>query len=576
MIIKDIIISVPSSVFALLKAVKIKADDRIKDDILEKGLYHITSNEQTVDKIINTQYLKPATGIFKNINSYGKASVCFFNGPPEIGDYMHNMNKSPYINPTKVEPALKVMPRDKTELTNYKVRPLSDNAVLLEGYCMLKNDEIKKVFLVPDLVRDIDGNPIINTKTERYDIAFREAKEEELNENRTSYVAQNDYLNFIENEKRRLKYFNNDKFIGKIINPIIMTIDIERKMRENSIDNMKNNLPMLIKQKIKNLFLPKLETSTDEKIEQDISEFNTSEKNPYRSKKFSEAIISARQEGLMQLELKDELEKLTTSKEGEYLRKKYNQISQAIVKNKKVGLKHGNRVALLAMIIAKKEKILENDINDKTKNILLSASYYNEIGKDKNAIKLNYANGIEYKDEDSRIVQAIIESCKRKNKSIDKIYEKYNIPLEKEEYTKKLINIVKDADALDRVRFDLNLQFIMNPNLNPKDLRTNVAKQLLQASYQLENLTHKVEFNRIISYKTSEQIEGGIITSKRQKFIEDLKQDVIEYTPKVKKKLKLCKEKTNFRGKKAFEKISRISRKINRENNRSNKKGEER
>ena len=63
----------------------------------------------------------------------------------------------------------------------------------------------------------------------------------------------------------------------------------------------------------------------------------------------------------------------------------------------------------------------------------------------------------------------------------------------------------------------------MNPNLNPKDLRTNVAKQLLQASYQLENLTHKVEFNRIISYKTSEQIEGGIITSKRQKFIEDLK-----------------------------------------------------
>ena len=576
MIIKDIIISVPSSVFALLKAVKIKADDRIKDDILEKGLYHITSNEQTVDKIINTQYLKPATGIFKNINSYGKASVCFFNGPPEIGDYMHNMNKSPYINPTKVEPALKVMPRDKTELTNYKVRPLSDNAVLLEGYCMLKNDEIKKVFLVPDLVRDIDGNPIINTKTERYDIAFREAKEEELNENRTSYVAQNDYLNFIENEKRRLKYFNNDKFIGKIINPIIMTIDIERKMRENSIDNMKNNLPMLIKQKIKNLFLPKLETSTDEKIEQDISEFNTSEKNPYRSKKFSEAIISARQEGLMQLELKDELEKLTTSKEGEYLRKKYNQISQAIVKNKKVGLKHGNRVALLAMIIAKKEKILENDINDKTKDILLSASYYNEIGKDKKAIKLNYANGIEYKDEDSRIVQAIIESCKRKNKSIDKIYEKYNIPLEKEEYTKKLINIVKDADALDRVRFDLNLQFIMNPNLNPKDLRTNVAKQLLQASYQLENLTHKVEFNRIISYKTSEQIEGGIITSKRQKFIEVLKQDVIEYTPKVKRKLKLCKEKTNFRGKKAFEKISRISRKINRENNRSNKKGEER
>ena len=581
MIIKDIIISVPSSVFALLKAVKIKADDRIKDDILEKGLYHITSDEQTVDKIINTQYLKPATGIFKNINSYGKASVCFFNGPPEIGDYMHNMNKSPYINPIKVEPALKVMPRDKTELTNYKVRPLSDNAVLLEGYCMLKTDEIEKVFLVPDLIRDNKGNPIINNQTKRYDIAFREAKEEELNIDKTTYIPRNDYLMFIEEERKRLHYLENGKLIGKIINPIIMTIDIERKMRENSVDNIKNNLPNIIKQKIKNLFLPKLEASTDEKIEQNISEFNTSKKNPYRFKKYSEAIISARQEGLIQLELKDELEKLTTSKDGEYFRKKNNQVSQFMTENQHFGLKkhdleHSNRVALLSMIIAKKEGILENDIDDKTKDILLSVVYYHEIGRKKNAIELNYANGKKYKDEDTRITQAIIESCKRKDKLMDQICEKYKIPLEKEEYTKKLMNIIKDANALDRVRFDLNLQFAMRPNLNSKYLRTNSSKQLLDVSYQLEELTNKVEFDRIISYKTGEQIEGGIISSKRKEFIEGLKKSVVEYTPKIKRKLSLCKEKKNFYGNNILKKINQILYDKNKEKNISNKKGEER
>lgn len=581
MIIKDIIISVPSSVFAILKAVKTKADDKMKDNILEKGLYHITSNEQTVDKIIKTQYLKPATGMFKNINSYGKASVCFFNGPPEIGDYMHNMNKSPYINPTRVEPALKVLPKNKSELANYKVRTLSDNAVLLEGYCMLNIEEVEKVFLVPDLVRDGKGNPIINNKTKRFDIAFREAKEEELNNDKTTYTARGDYLAFIEEERKRLNYLENGKLIGKIINPVIMTIDIERKMRENSINNIKNNLPMLIKQKVKSLFIPKLEQSTNDRIEQNISEFNTSKKNPYRAKKFSEAVISARQEGLQQLKLKDELEKLTTSKNGEYFRKKNNQVSQSMNENKNFGLKkhdleHSNRVALLSMLIAKNDGILENDIDDKTKDILLSVSYYHEIGRRKKEIKLEYVNGREYKEEDSRIVQAIIESCKRKDKSMKKIYQKYKIPPEKEEYMQKLMNIIKDANALDRVRFDLNAPFVMSPSLNPKYLRNNAAKQLLDVSYQLEDLTHKIEFNRIISYKTSEQIEGGIISSKRQRFIEDLKQVEIENAPKVKKRLNLCKEKVKFQGKNIFEKISLIFYKKNREKNRSNKKGEER
>ena len=75
------------------------------------------------------------------------------------------------------------------------------------------------------------------------------------------------------------------------------------------------------------------------------------------------------------------------------------------------------------------------------------------------------------------------------------------------EYTKKLMRILKDADALDRVRLDYNTGILIT-DLNPKYLRTNTAKRLLNASYQLEGLTNKVSFDKILAYKTEEQTEG--------------------------------------------------------------------
>ena len=423
MIIGDIIISVPATVLALLKAVKVQANDKMKEEILKNSLYHITSNEQVLEEIVNSQYLKPATGIFKNINSYGKASVCFFNGTPAVDNYMHNMNKSPYLNPTKVEFALKISPKDKAELDNYKVRALSDDAVLFEGYCMLKKDEIEKVCLVPDLVRDIEGKPIVNPRTKRYDIAFREASEDELDKNRTEYVAKADYLEFVKEEKNRLNYLDNNKIIGKIINPVIMIFDIEKKMRESTIRTSKKNFPTIIKEKIKNLSLAKLEVSADERVEQNISG-----KNPYKSAKFAKKVISYMQEGLIQLNLNEELKKITTSKEGEYLRKKSSRIRQTSTENASMNKykdKHREKVALLAMIIANNEGILENDDSNKTKDIILSASYFYDNMRKKELNNMTYANGKEYTEEDMKLLKAVVgEFYNKKKETIDKICDK--------------------------------------------------------------------------------------------------------------------------------------------------------
>ena len=69
------------------------------------------------------------------------------------------------------------------------------------------------------------------------------------------------------------------------------------------------------------------------------------------------------------------------------------------------------------------------------------------------------------------------------------------------EYVKKLMEILKDADALDRVRTDINLPILMRTDLQPKYLRTETSKRLLDASYQLEEVVRYEEFDRVLEYK---------------------------------------------------------------------------
>lgn len=544
-------------------------DQRGKQQILENGLYHITSDEETADKIMESQHIRPTQGkvVIKNANNaYGTSCVCFFNGTPNMEMFTKTVGfvskNNPYLNPTMAKYAIKVQPSREEELKNYKARALADNAIIYEGYCVLPPETTQKVILVPDLVRDSAGQPVLNEKTGRYDIVFREATAEELNEDRRTYKAKDDYLRFVEQEKARLGY-SKMRFMREVDTQLHVG-DIEGK---TAWQHLKMNLPQLIKRKIQQFRTPKLDMGTDEKIDSVAGTFNTRGKNPYRDKKFGEAVAEFQKNGLVQLSLKDVLAEMTTSDIGRFFRGKYSQIDrEPIIQNGIHGISHNDRVALLTMLIAQREGVFENDGNDRLKDILMAAAYYHDIGRKKGIItdnygahgknsarkigkgkaNLKYLNGKAYSDEDIRLLQAIVEAHEGKDKNMSKICKKYKVKEEEKLLAIQLMTILKDADALDRVRLDANYGVLMKTDMDPKYLRTNTSKQLLNASYQLESLYGKVSFDRIIAYKTDEQQEGGIIKSRKEKFAEALREGVTKYQPivaKAKRKLSLQKEK---------------------------------
>lgn len=592
MIIKDIAMyCVNGFKTTLLKAGRVNIDDIGKQEILKNGLYHITKDEKTAQKILESQYLRPATGLDKNINSYGTACVNFFNGTPSIENYMKNLcngqARNPYIHPTIVSNTIKVLPKEKEKLTNYRVRAFADDVIVYEGYCILDRDEAQMVYLVPDLVRDKEtGKPIINQKTGRYDIAFREAQNHELEADRKSYKAQEDYLQFIEQERERLGYLKGHNIITNAINSVLTQLHMGKIEGDMSNEKLKINVPQIVKRKIQQIMTPRLEMGTDEKIQSTINEFNLKKKNPYRDKKFGEVVALFQEKGLSQLELKEELKNFTTSDIGKFFRQKFKQINKVpIIKNGIHGISHNNRVAILSMMIAQKEGILENDFDNKIKDILISAAYYHDIGRKKGIIidntgkhsknsarkigkmDLTKLDGRLYSPKDKKILQAVIEAHEGKDKDMVKVCKKYKIEESDIPYTIQLMTILKDADALDRVRLDSNSPMRMKTNLNPKYLRTNTSKQLLNASYQLETLSKKVSFDRIIAYKTDEQKEGGIKESRREKFIDGLRQGIIEMPQtmqNLRTSLRLKKEKNPSRltGINIKEKITKLMSKV--------------
>jgi len=192
--------------------------------------------------------------------------------------------------------------------------------------------------------------------------------------------------------------------------------------------------------------------------------------------------------------------------------------------------------------------------------IICGSHSKNNVKKIKN-IDLKYVKGEVYSEEDRKILQDVIEAHEGKDKNMEKICKKYKISQENVEYTMQLIKIIKDADALDRVRLDINFPTRVHTDLDPRYLRTNGAKQLLNLSYQLESLTKKVSFDRILAYKTEEQKEGGIIQTKRDKFVEDLKRGIVKVpqtVQKIKKTLGLSKKKIKLVGKNTRDKIGKL------------------
>lgn len=388
MLIKDIAMFLPRGIVStILKTVRTDIDKAGKEQILKNGLYHMTTDEETVQLILDSGYLKPSTGILKNLNSYGTAAVCMFNGIPTMEDYMKNLettkaSNNPLMIPNMVLNGIKISPTEMRELVNYKARSLSDDVIIYEGYCVLPKEEVQAVKLVPDLNRDaVTNEPIVNPKTGEYEIIFREAKEEELSQDKKTYEAKKDYLQYVETVKKKIGYLEGNHLPSKAINSFI-SLMYQGKLEGDMTKKYSKNIFKYIKDAIKRWRTPKLDMSTDEKIYTEIREFDHKKKNPYRDRKFGLTVADFQKQGLEQLELKDELEKITTGEIGKFFRRKNQQIDKTNIIQRGIhGIHHNDRVAMLSMMIARNEGILEGDTDHRTKDILLMAAYEHDIGR---------------------------------------------------------------------------------------------------------------------------------------------------------------------------------------------------
>lgn len=126
---------------------------KIEKDILEQGLYHVTT-QKAADTILETGYIKPSNSLI----SLGSKKCFFFAGTPDYQTLIQNVaNIGDYeITAIKVNPT-------QEQLKSYKVRSYNDNAVIYKGKCTLEDKQVEKVALVIDI--DEKGTLFTREKT---------------------------------------------------------------------------------------------------------------------------------------------------------------------------------------------------------------------------------------------------------------------------------------------------------------------------------------------------------------------------------------------------------------------------
>lgn len=156
------------------------------------------------------------------------------------------------------------------------------------------------------------------------------------------------------------------------------------------------------------------------------------------------------------------------------------------------GINHAFRVLLFSLYLASVSNLPMEDIN-----IIIEGAKYHDIGRHtdttdgshgrKSARKLT--NILPVDTSDLNMIQAIIELHSIEDSNYNKIIKKYNITCP--DRFKILYSILKDADALDRVRLSIGYDYYSS--LDPSMLRLEESMKLIKASHQLNEYFAKNE-----------------------------------------------------------------------------------
>lgn len=199
-------------------------------------------------------------------------------------------------------------------------------------------------------------------------------------------------------------------------------------------------------------------------------------------------------------------------------------------KNHNIG--HIERVMLLSQAIGPSVLKKENDAIDyEAMNMLMQCAKYHDCGRENDTLDSShgkrsaekmvpYLEKQGYSKNQVHMMQVAVEYHEHEDdeQTFDKLCQSYHIPEEAKERTKLIANCLKDADALDRVRFHKE-----SAKLDKTRLRTEQAKELISTATQLVNYYtnyDKMEFKKkcqeIYHQKqTSNQYQETVVTVKK-------------------------------------------------------------
>lgn len=159
------------------------------------------------------------------------------------------------------------------------------------------------------------------------------------------------------------------------------------------------------------------------------------------------------------------------------------------------GLYHSEKVMLFSYLIGK-----DLNLNDVDFQILMDAALYHDISRENDyedafhgMVSANRIDNVVdspiYKDETNlKLLKAIIDIHSQNDNHERVNFDNYEIGETEYDRYKILYSILKDADALDRTRFNEICQARLDPNF----LRFDYSKTLIDLSQEINNLYYEV------------------------------------------------------------------------------------
>lgn len=154
------------------------------------------------------------------------------------------------------------------------------------------------------------------------------------------------------------------------------------------------------------------------------------------------------------------------------------------------GRNHSERVLLFSFLLGK-----YYNLNEKEFSILMDAAWYHDIGRESDcddpfhgyssALKLNKViNLSKYTKKEVNMLKAVIDAHSRSDSKMEDVIFDYDIEENDSEVFYRLSKMLKDADALDRLRFSDYCDACLNSDY----LRYSYSKELVEFALNINNI----------------------------------------------------------------------------------------